>query len=211
MAHPEVSRSKEPIRLFQSDFLEFFTHIHPAVVAAIYGPAVVAFGVQAVSSRPAGPALYLPLAFALGVALWTLTEYSLHRFVFHHQPRTPRQERITFLFHGVHHAQPQSRTRLVMPPVVSIPLAALVYGVFWLVLDVLLGVGHWVAPLFCGFLAGYLAYDMTHYSLHHANIQGGYLAMVRKHHMRHHGQTPNMRFGVTSPFWDRVFGTEPAA
>ena len=47
---------------------------------------------------------------------------------------------IFFLFHGVHHAQPQLKTRLVMPPIVSIPMAIVFYGLFSLVFGVLLGV-----------------------------------------------------------------------
>jgi len=32
---------------------------------------------------------------------------------------------------------------------------------------------------------------------------------VRRHHMLHHAKTPDRRFGVSSPLWDLVFGTEP--
>ena len=32
MAHYEINHSPEPIRLFKSSALEFFTHIHPAVI-----------------------------------------------------------------------------------------------------------------------------------------------------------------------------------
>jgi len=32
----KVQSNKEPIRLFKSDFLEFFTNIHPAVVLIIF-------------------------------------------------------------------------------------------------------------------------------------------------------------------------------
>ena len=36
-----------------------------------------------------------------------------------------------------------------------------------------------------------------------------YFLWVRRHHMLHHAQTPDKRFGVSSPIWDYVFGTEP--
>ena len=39
MSHFAISTSKEPVRLFKSDFLEFFTHIHPAVIVVIWLPA----------------------------------------------------------------------------------------------------------------------------------------------------------------------------
>ena len=34
----KINYEDEPIRLFQSDFLEFFTHCHPAVVAILWLP-----------------------------------------------------------------------------------------------------------------------------------------------------------------------------
>lgn len=211
MSHVHVSRSKEPIRLFKSDFLEFFTHIHPAVVVAIWAPVAAYFLVSAIVRRPAGmSAAYIPLAFVAGLFVWTFAEYVLHRFVFHFRPRGPLQERISFLFHGVHHAQPMSKTRLVMPPAVSIPMSAVMYGLFYLLLAVAFGAPHLVAPSFSGFIVGYLCYDMLHYSMHHANLKWSYLKYIRSHHMRHHGQTPNQRYGVSSPLWDWVFGTEPA-
>jgi len=76
-------------------------------------------------------------------------------------------QKIFFLFHGVHHAQPQLKTRLVMPPVVSIPLALIFYGLFVAVFDQLLSAAHLIAPAFSGFVLGYLAYDMIHYATHH--------------------------------------------
>ena len=208
MAHVEISHSKEPIRLFKSDLLEFFTHIHPAVVAVIWLPVAIYSAVRAVVHRAefASPFSIL-LAFFVGVFAWTLTEYGLHRFVFHFRPRTPWQERLSFLFHGVHHAQPRSKTRLVMPPVVSIPLALLFYGLYYLLVGVALGAGHWIAPLFSGFVSGYLIYDMFHYAMHHVPMRRGALRWLRRHHMFHHTQTPDLRFGVSSPLWDVVFGT----
>jgi sterol desaturase/sphingolipid hydroxylase (fatty acid hydroxylase superfamily) len=204
----EIVRSKEPIRLFKSDFLEFFTHIHPAVVVAIWLPTILILLTVAIVRRPlAGFPFYLPVGFVIGLALWTLVEYTLHRFVFHFRPRTPRQERLSFIFHGVHHAQPMSKTRLVMPPALSIPMSLFFYGLFWLIVSVVLGKPHWLSPVFAGILSGYLTYDMLHYATHHWKVEWGWFRYIRHYHLRHHTQTPNRRFGVTSPFWDIVFGT----
>jgi sterol desaturase/sphingolipid hydroxylase (fatty acid hydroxylase superfamily) len=209
MAHVEISHDREPIRLFESDFLEFFTHIHPAVVATVWTPVAVYFGIVAIVHRArfAFPVYYIVLACLIGLFVWTWTEYVLHRFVFHFRPRNPWQQRLSFIIHGVHHAQPRSKTRLVMPPAVSIPLAFLSYGLFVLVVGVLLGAVHWVAPLFSGFIAGYLIYDMWHYAMHHISMRRGIWRWLRRNHMFHHTQTPDLRFGVTSPLWDIVFGT----
>ena len=212
MSHIEVNRSKEPIRLFKSDFLEFFTHIHPAVVAVVWILVIAIFFVVAIIARPEGVSpLYIPSGFLVGMFAWTLAEYMLHRFVFHFRPRTPWQERASFLFHGVHHAQPMSKTRLVMPPAVSIPLALLFLGGFYLILGVLLAIPHWVDPLFSGFITGYLIYDMLHYSTHHFRLHWRFWQFLRQHHMKHHAQTPDMRFGVSSPLWDIVFRTMPSS
>ncbi len=214
----QINYDKEPVRLFKSNVLEFFTHIHPATVILIWTPVVVyALGVAvenyttAVVTKTRGISLasYIALGFLLGLFLWTFTEYTLHRFVFHFRPRTPRQERLIFLLHGVHHVQPQCKTRLLMPPVVSIPLALLFYGAFRLVLATLLGLSDWVAPTFAGFMAGYLIYDMTHYATHYFPMRWGFLKFLKRYHMQHHYKTPNQRFGVSSPLWDIVFGTNP--
>jgi sterol desaturase/sphingolipid hydroxylase (fatty acid hydroxylase superfamily) len=205
-----IDRSKEPIRLFKSDFLEFFTHIRPGVVAGIWGPVTLYFLVRGVVDWPRAVSPgYIVLTFVIGLFLWTFAEYTLHRFLFHFRPRTPWQARVSFLMHGVHHAQPMEKTRLVMPPPVSAIMALIFYGLFYLIVAVGVGAPYAVGVLFSGFVGGYLAYDMTHYSLHHINLRGKYLQFLRRHHMRHHTQLPMLRFGVSSPLWDYVFGTEP--
>jgi sterol desaturase/sphingolipid hydroxylase (fatty acid hydroxylase superfamily) len=210
MAHPEINNSDEPIRLFKSDFLEFFTHISPITIVVIWLPIAIYSMVRGILLKPATVGWwFLPTAYLIGLFLWTLAEYLLHRFLFHYHAKTPAQERVFFLFHGVHHAQPREKSRLVMPPVVSAPMALIFYGLFWAVLSGLFNVPHWVGPMFSGFMSGYLVYDLTHYATHHFNIRSGYFKKVRKHHMYHHFQTPNQRFGVSSSLWDYVFKTNP--
>ncbi len=210
MAHLPTDHSDVPIRLFKSDFLEFFSHISPVVVVIIWLPVALFFLIRSIVQAPAGAfAEYIPLGFLLGLFIWTLSEYTLHRFLFHMPVKGARAERIVFLFHGVHHAQPQQKTRLVMPPVVSIPLAAVFYGLFYLIFSVLLNAGQWVGPLFSAFIIGYLIYDITHYATHHFPMRNGYLKFIKRYHMQHHYKTPNKRFGVSSPIWDRVFDTYP--
>ncbi|MFM8321659.1 MAG: sterol desaturase family protein [Chloroflexota bacterium] len=204
-----IDHSDVPIRLFKSDFLEFFTHISPLVVLVIWAPVVGYFIYRSLVTL-AAPAVYwmTPLGFLGGVFLWTLTEYLLHRFLFHFHPKNASAalERIIFLFHGVHHAQPQLKTRLVMPPVVSIPLALALYGVFWLVFSAL-GILAWLPAVFAGAIAGYIAYDMLHYATHHFPMRSGAMKFLKRYHMMHHFKSENERFGVSSPLWDYVFRT----
>jgi sterol desaturase/sphingolipid hydroxylase (fatty acid hydroxylase superfamily) len=207
MEHKIITQ-EEPIRLFKSDFLEFFTHIHPALIPLIWLPVALYFLGRAFILHPIGHHLgYIPLGVVFGLFLWSLAEYLLHRFVFHFKPRNPTQERIVFLFHSIHHLQPQCKTRLVMPPIVSIPLALLFYGFFWFIFANLLPLSLWLAPVFSGFIIGYIAYDMTHYATHHLPMRRGIWKALKRHHMRHHYKTPDQRFGVSSPLWDYVFMT----
>jgi sterol desaturase/sphingolipid hydroxylase (fatty acid hydroxylase superfamily) len=208
MSHTRMVRSKEPIRLFESDVLEFFTHIHPAVIVVIWLP-VAGYSLYRAATVPTALGLRLSAGILVGLFAWTLVEYVMHRFVFHFPPRTPWQERLSFLFHGVHHAQPRVKSRLVMPPAVSIPLAAFWYGVLYLVVGVLLGAGAWIGPVFAGLVLGYVAYDLTHYATHHFKVRWAPYQYIRRYHLHHHTQTPQKRFGVTSPLWDIVFGTKP--
>jgi len=203
----DPSRETVPIRLFKSDLLEFFTHITPAAVTGFWTPIIVLLLVYAVMKASGPFPAYILLGLLAGLFLWTFAEYILHRFLFHHQPTSPRQERIFFLFHGIHHAQPQVKTRLVMPFPVAIPLAFVFFGLFYLILAILFKAPQWVAPLMAGFLIGYLIYDLTHYATHHFPMRSGYAKYLKRYHMQHHYKNPNTRFGVSSPAWDWVFGT----
>jgi sterol desaturase/sphingolipid hydroxylase (fatty acid hydroxylase superfamily) len=92
--------------------------------------------------------------------------------------------------------------RLVMPPSVSIPLSVLFCWGFVAVMGATAGYVFGAA-----FLAGYLAYDMTHFHVHHHKPRTRLGKMLRELHMRHHFQDHTRGFGVSAPFWDVVFGT----
>ena len=106
------------------------------------------------------------------------------------------------MIHGVHHDHPNDPLRLVMPPSVSVPLSAAFYGLF------VLFVGSAAAPaLAAGFLGGYLGYDMLHYYLHHHRPRTRVGRVLRELHMRHHFQDDTTGYGISAPYWDRIFGT----
>lgn len=205
----KVNHDEEPIRLFKSDYLEFFTHIHPAVVLLLFVPVVLYFGYLGLIELGARAGLGSVIAAGVvGFFVWTLTEYLMHRFVFHYEPTHPVLKWVWYLIHGVHHEQPQCKTRLVMPPILSIPLAFFFFGLFRAV-GSLVGAPLWVAPAYAGFVVGYLAYDMLHYAEHHLAMKWGVLKFLKRYHLLHHFKTPDDRFGVSSPIWDVVFGTLP--
>ena len=131
MPYMPTNHSDVPIRLFKSDFLEFFTHIHPAIVPIMWLPLAAYFLSRPIINQTLGAGSII-VALIFGAIVWSFTEYTMHRFVFHFEPKNPHPlvERAIFLFHGVHHVQPQCKTRLVMPPIVSVPMSFVFYGLF---------------------------------------------------------------------------------
>lgn len=198
MARLYVSNKDESARLFKSDFLEKFTHVHWCVPIVLYVPVSMYFLVQASEATLSARVLL----FLGGILAWTLTEYLLHRFVFHYQPSSAWGKRIHFLAHGVHHDYPNDSTRLVMPPSVSVPLAILFYGMFSLVLP-----SRYLPTFYAAFLLGYVGYDTIHYATHHASMKGRLGSWLKHHHLRHHYRDDARGFGVSTPIWDYVFGT----
>jgi sterol desaturase/sphingolipid hydroxylase (fatty acid hydroxylase superfamily) len=189
--------------MFESPILEWGSRVHPAVPPILYGPVIVFLLARAISHFDlAVPAV--AGVFLAGIGVWSLGEYTLHRFVFHLQPDNRWGRRLHFIIHGVHHDYPHDPMRLVMPPSVSIPLALLFFFGF----HALLGPA-WSLPAFAGFLLGYLAYDMAHYHIHHHRSTNRLSLALRRYHYRHHFQQSDRGFGVTSPVWDKVFGTVP--
>jgi sterol desaturase/sphingolipid hydroxylase (fatty acid hydroxylase superfamily) len=196
-----VSNKDETVRMFENNFLEACSKVHFSIPLYIYIPVIIVFLFRAfiLFDMPFSQILSL---FIVGIFVWSLTEYTLHRFVFHFEPSSQLGRRIHFIFHGVHHDYPSDSRRLVMPPSVSLPLALLFYLVFYLLLTRI-----YVAPFMAGFLTGYLFYDMTHYAVHHFNMHNKFWLAIKHHHMKHHYQNPSKGFGVSSPLWDNVFGT----
>ena len=185
--------------MFDSDLLDRLSRVHPVVPLAIFVPAIAALFVW--GSPPLTTLEVLALVLG-GYVFWTLTEYWMHRVVFHFEPEDGLGARLHWIIHGVHHDHPNDPLRLVMPPSVSVPLALAFYGLFALVM------GTPTAHVFAaGFLAGYLAYDMTHYHVHHHSPRTRLGKLIRELHMRHHFQDDTRGFGVSAPFWDYVFGT----
>ena len=201
MAKNFVSNSRESSRMFKSNFLESLSKVHFSIPLFIFVPVIGYFAWKAIF--PGKMSLILFGAYFLsGIFIWTFTEYIMHRFVFHFTPKGKWMERIHFIFHGVHHDYPNDANRLVMPPSASIPLAAGFYFLFTLFLQEFA-----VASFFSGFMSGYLFYDMTHYALHHANFKSNFWKKLKKHHMLHHYSDSENGYGVSSDFWDKIFGS----
>ncbi|KAL1302728.1 hypothetical protein AAFC00_003082 [Neodothiora populina] len=186
------------------NFLEPLTKTPWWVVPTVWLPPV-AYGTYVASQGL--NALSLPAYWVVGLCIWTLVEYGLHRFLFHIDHYLPDNRvglTLHFLLHGIHHYLPMDRLRLVMPPTLFIVLAT----PFWYLAQAVFAYNWYAATaVFCGGIFGYICYDLTHYFLHHKSLPA-YWRDLKKYHLQHHFADYENGFGVTSRFWDRVFNTE---
>jgi dihydroceramide fatty acyl 2-hydroxylase len=197
----DVLRDSPP--MFESRLLDACSRVHPTVPVLIFGPTIAVLAAWSLANVSVATTIGLAVG---GYGLWTLFEYWLHRVVFHFEPDHGIGARMHWIIHGVHHEHPNDPLRLVMPPAVSVPLGAIVFGLLYLAF------GSDYAPgLGAGFFAGYLAYDMIHYYVHHASPRGRLGRMLRERHMRHHFQDETCGFGISAPYWDEVFRTSSRA
>jgi sterol desaturase/sphingolipid hydroxylase (fatty acid hydroxylase superfamily) len=206
MSDPPTSRTdllRASPPMFDSRLLDALSRVHPAVPVIIFAPLIVLLAAWGLSRVDA---VVLVGLLAGGYAIWTLFEYWLHRVVFHFEPSAGIGARLHWIIHGVHHDHPNDPLRLVMPPAVSVPLAALVFALLYLAFG-----GDYAPGLGAGFFAGYLVYDMLHYYLHHSRPHGRLGRVLRERHMRHHFQDETRGFGISAPYWDEVFGTSSRA
>lgn len=200
MVRPGVSQVQSR-RLFSNAFLEKFTHVHPITPILLWGPVVSVLLYRGFSGGQLGVAVVLAWVLG-GILTWSLAEYLIHRFVFHFVARRLFLKRVVYLFHGIHHDQPDDPTRLVMPPIAGVLLAVFFFTLF----RVFLG-SVFVVPFFAGFLLGYLGYDYTHYYIHHFIPRTAVGKFLKAHHMKHHYMLKGAKWGVSSPLWDYTFRT----
>ncbi|NWI54004.1 FA2H hydroxylase, partial [Calyptomena viridis] len=216
--HQPVDR---PIRLFHSDLLESLSKTAWYVVFMVWTPVVLYLSWVSYTSLAQGNTrlfssftteysipvhkYYFPFIFLLGMILWSLLEYLIHRFVFHMKPPANNYYLITlhFLLHGQHHKSPFDSSRLVFPPVPASLVISFFYGVLRLLLPEVLGLS-----VFVGGLCGYVIYDMMHYYLHYGSPKKGtYLYGLKAYHVKHHFEHQRSGFGISTRFWDYPFQT----
>jgi sterol desaturase/sphingolipid hydroxylase (fatty acid hydroxylase superfamily) len=193
-----VLRASPP--MFRSPWLDRLTRVHPAVPAVMYGPAILLLTMGALVRDMSDRRMIV--SFVCGYLLWTLCEYWVHRALFHFEPEEGFGARLHWMIHGVHHDHPSDPRRLVLPPALSLPFALIFLGLFVVALGTPTG---WAAC--AGFFAGYLAYDMVHFALHHHRPRSRLGRRFHELHMRHHFEDDERGFGVSAPWWDIVFGT----
>ena len=188
-------------RMFESNFFEFFSKVHPATPFVLYIP--VLLGLLGWAFYSGSTTLVMTaLFFPLGWVGWQLMEYFLHKTLFHWEGNSPLTRRMHDILHGFHHKYPDDDSRLVMPIGASLPLAAVIGGALWL-----LGRPDATLPFFVGMASGYLWYDFIHWSTHYRKPLTNWGRIQRSHHMAHHFADPNKNFGISHRWIDLVMGS----
>jgi cyclopropane-fatty-acyl-phospholipid synthase len=159
-----------------------------------YGVLAAGLTLYLVGAAPRTEWWVLAGVVVLGLALWTLIEYAVHRFLMHGVDPVRR-------WHGEHHRRPKAL--LGSPTLVSIPLfLALVFLPVWALSDT----AH-AAALTLGIGGGYLLYSTIHHAIHHSSREWAWLKRRQDWHALHHRSGRPVCFGVSTSFWDYVFGT----
>ena len=192
--------NKGQAQIFRNGYLEYLTKTHPLVIWGMYLPVLIFLPYYSIKTLEFS-GLNVFLIFISGTIIWTLIEYILHRFVFHYHPDTEKGQRINYVLHGNHHEYPRDKERLFMPVAPSLILASMFFFLFYLI------VGKNVFAFFPGFMLGYLIYGTMHFAIHAWNPPFKWMKGLWRNHHLHHYKHTDMGFGVSSTFWDHVFGT----
>ncbi|MBS1573811.1 MAG: sterol desaturase family protein [Bacteroidetes bacterium] len=196
----EKIHNKGQARLFRNDFLEMLTKTHPLVIWGMYLPVIV-YMLYYSASGLGYPVSKVILIFLGGMFFWSFFEYIAHRFIFHLVSEKKSLQKFAYTLHGNHHHYPRDKQRLFMPPVPSVIIASAIFGIMYLIMR------QNTFMFFPGFILGYLLYGSMHYAIHAWNPPFKWMKGLWRNHHLHHYKNEHNGFGVSSTFWDHVFGT----
>ena len=196
-----MKKNHQSSRLFENNLLEALTHVHPIIPLLLWTPVSAFFLYQAIWVDKLTLTELISWAF-IALLVWTLTEYVLHRFVFHFEAKSDFGKWLIYLFHGIHHDEPDDPTRLVMPPFPAVVIMTMLYFLFSLLVP-----SNKLNIFMSFFIIGYLTYDYIHYATHHFPMKSKVGRYLRKFHLRHHHAKEHSKYGVSNPLWDYVFFT----
>jgi sterol desaturase/sphingolipid hydroxylase (fatty acid hydroxylase superfamily) len=169
----------------------------------LYFYAVVALCLALLAARTGLSTWSIVILLTSGFFSWSLMEYGLHRFIFHYDAKSRMGRKLLYEVHMSHHESPSARKRIFASLFLSVPISAVYWLVAWF------ATGSWASAsyLFIGMATGYFCYEWLHFQCHHGRSRLGVLRYLKKYHLLHHYKTPELRFGVTSPLVDLLFGT----
>jgi 4-hydroxysphinganine ceramide fatty acyl 2-hydroxylase len=192
--------------IFENPILERLTKTDLTSNVIVYGTIVLILLYVGLYIKQI-PVLTFSGIFVFALFFWTLAEYILHRYLFHWISESKLIQRFHFIMHGSHHLFPKDTDRILMPPVPGIIMATILFGIFFLIFSII-GIPLYTWAFFPGFFLGYLLYSFLHRATH-VNKPPKKFKFLWKHHSLHHYKYPDKAFGVSTTFWDKVFGTMP--
>lgn len=193
-------QNKGTKQLFKNPILEKLSRTHIAVPLTVFFSFSAVLLYWSVTHTSLTPWLTVALFFA-GLIIFTWVEYLAHRYLFHMETYTKAREKLQYVIHGVHHEFPRDKTRLAMPPLLSITVATVLLLLFRLAM------GDYAFAFLPGFLSGYASYLCVHYMIHAYQPPKNFLKYLWINHGIHHYKNGEMVFGVSSPLWDYIYGT----
>lgn len=189
-------------RKFKSRLVEFFSRTPVWQPVLFYNvlAGVILYFCFAEWGFPIGQSIAL---FFGGWLFMSLLEYSAHRWVFHMRITTKLRETVQYNAHGIHHEYPKDKDTLAMPLVLSIVLASVFMGLFYLIMGVR------AFPFVSGIYVGYALYLGVHWLVHAMPPPNNIFRGLWNNHAVHHYKDDEVVFGVSSQLWDYIFGTMP--
>jgi 4-hydroxysphinganine ceramide fatty acyl 2-hydroxylase len=175
----------------------FFRHGSNAVLALAIIASIITFSTHVVP--------FSFVAALIGAAVFFVSEYTTHRFLFHAQPSTmPWLLGLQHRLHYDHHIDPPKLELLFLPLWFVIPTTLVYYGVYVAItLNPALALS-----LTIGSICALLFYEWVHYVAHVPfNPITPFGRYVKKYHLWHHFKNERFWYGVTNPSMDFVGAT----
>jgi dihydroceramide fatty acyl 2-hydroxylase len=168
-----------------------------------YAVVLAALNAAAFASRAEFSATASLASLAAGLLSWGLVEYSIHRWILHRVPPADGAGVPGNRTHLAHHADPNALDRLNVQLSESLPICVVYFLTAWAL------TGDLRAAVFAydGLMLGYFFYEYLDYQAHHGAARGPVVRYFRRYHLLHHHYDARVRFGVTSPLFDYLFGT----
>jgi sterol desaturase/sphingolipid hydroxylase (fatty acid hydroxylase superfamily) len=189
-------------KVFENPILERLSRTHISVPITIFlltGAALLLYAVKYTNLS-----IYLiPVLFFAGLIFFSFIEYIVHRYLFHMNTNTALKKRLQYSMHGIHHEYPKDKTRLAMPPILSVLLCLILLVIFYSLMNT------FVFAFLPGMLYGYSGYLFVHFIVHAYPPPKNIFKALWIHHSIHHYKSVHRAFGVSSPLWDYVFHTMP--
>ena len=199
---PVRPKHKGSAQLFQNPVLERLSHTHIALPVSIFVLTTVLSLYYGLTHGFMSGASALGL-FLVGLFGFTFVEYAVHRYLYHIPATSVGRAKFQYTMHGVHHEYPKDKTRLAMPPIITVFVSSLLFFIFRF------SFGSYAFGLLSGFTFGYAMYLFVHYAIHAYSPPKNFLKVWWTHHSQHHYRQDEVAFGVSSTLWDHLIGTMP--